>query len=226
MENKEETKKDEQKEEQKEKEKEKPVENGADKKEETKEEKKEDPKEEETKEEKKEEKKEDIKEVEKKEEKKEESKDENKANNTYEVPIKVEEKSGIKNMVEDSFLLSAVKTWDELGIKPEIKKGLLEMNFVNPSKIQSTTFPLIMKEPRLNLVAQAKNGSGKTGAFGIGVISSIDENSKNIQAVVFAHTRELVNQIQDVLSKIAKYTKVKVTALLSGETSQMNMDIL
>ena len=213
MEDKEETKKDEQKEEQKEKEKEKPEENGADKKEDTKEEKKEDPKEEETKEE-------------KKEEKKEESKDENKANNTYEVPIKVEEKSGIKNMVEDSFLLSAVKTWDELGIKPEIKKGLLDMNFVNPSKIQSTTFPLIMKEPRLNLVAQAKNGSGKTGAFGIGVISSIDENSKNIQAVVFAHTRELVKQIQDVLSKIAKYTKVKVTALLSGETSQMNMDIL
>ena len=218
MENKEETKKNEQKEEQKEKEKEKPVENGADKKEETKEEKKEDPKEEETKEEKKEEKKEVSKEVEKKEEKKEESKDEKKANNTYEVPIKVEEKSGIKNMVEDSFLLSAVKTWDELGIKPEIKKGLLDMNFVNPSKIQSTTFPLIMKEPRLNLVAQAKNGSGKTGAFGIGVISSIDENSKNIQAVVFAHTRELVKQIQDVLSKIAKYTKVKVTALLSGET--------
>ena len=120
-------------------------------------------------------------------------------------------------MIEDSFLLTSVKTWDELGIKPEIKKGLLEMDFISPSKVQSTTFPLIMKEPRLNVVAQAKNGSGKTGAFGLGVISSIDENSKNIQAVVFAHTRELVKQIEEVLSKIAKYTKIKVTALLSGE---------
>ena len=38
-------------------------------------------------------------------EKKEESKDEKKANNTYEVPIKVEEKSGIKNMVEDRIVV-------------------------------------------------------------------------------------------------------------------------
>ena len=139
---------------------------------------------------------------------------------SYEFPVKaqVDEKLGIKNMVDDSFILSPVKRWDELGVKPEIHKGLLEMDFISPSKIQSTTFPLIMKEPRSHIVAQAKNGSGKTCAFGLGAISSINENSKNIQAVVFAHTRELVKQIEDVLSKIAKYTKVKVTALLSGES--------
>ena len=148
---------------------------------------------------------------------KEDNKTEKKYN--YEVPIKakVDEKLGIKNMIEDSFILSTVKTWEELGVKPEIRKGLLDMDFITPSKIQSTTFPLIMKDPRLNIVAQAKNGSGKTGAFGLGVISSIDEKSKNIQAVVFAHTRELVKQIEEVLSKIAKFTNVKVTALLSGE---------
>ena len=137
-----------------------------------------------------------------------------------EIPVKahVDEKLGLKNMIEDSFILSTVKTWDELGVKPEIYKGLLSMDFITPSKIQSTTFPLIMKEPRLNIVAQAKNGSGKTGAFGLGAISSVDENSKNIQVVVFAHTRELVKQIEEVLCKIAKFTKVKITALLSGES--------
>jgi ATP-dependent RNA helicase DDX19/DBP5 len=177
----------------------------------------------------------DLKNVEKKEspkneEKKEETIEETKNNqeekrpqesktkrDSYEFPVKVDEKLGIKNMVDDSFILSPVKRWDELGVRPEIHKGLLEMDFISPSKIQSTTFPLIMKEPRSNIVAQAKNGSGKTCAFGLGVISSIDELSKNIQAVVFAHTRELVKQIEDVLSKIAKFTKVKVTALLSGE---------
>ena len=140
-----------------------------------------------------------------------------KDSNEFPVKAEVEEKLGLKNMVDDSFILSTVKRWDELGVKPEMHKGLLEMDFLSPSKIQSTTFPLIMKEPRLNIVAQAKNGSGKTCAFGLGVISSIDENLKNIQAVVFAHTRELVKQIEDVLSKIAKFTNVRVTALLSGE---------
>ena len=135
-----------------------------------------------------------------------------------EIPVKaqVDEKVGLKNMVDDNFLLSTVTTWEQLGIKEEIRKGLLDMRFALPSKIQSTTFPLIMKEPRTHLVAQAKNGSGKTAAFGIGVISTIDTNMKDIQAVVFAHTRELVIQIEDVLKKIAKFTEVKINAILAG----------
>ena len=159
---------------------------------------------------------EEKKEEEKKEEKKEEIK---KEEDILEVPVKpkIAEEVGIKNLVDDSYLLSTEKTWDELGVKDNIKKGLIEMDFISPSKVQSTTFPLIMKEPRTNIVAQAKNGSGKTGAFGLGVISSIDENLNSLQAVVFAHTRELVIQIKDVLSKMAKFTNIKVQSLLTGE---------
>ena len=136
-----------------------------------------------------------------------------------EIPVKKEinQEIGIKNMVGDDVKFKEVNTWEQLGVKESIIKGLLEMSFLTPSKVQSTTFPIIMKEPRFNLIAQAKNGSGKTCAFGLGAISSIDEDNKNIQAVVFAHTRELVIQVHDVLSKIAKHTKVKVTAPLSQE---------
>ena len=160
-----------------------------------------------------------MEEIKKEEEKKEEDKKEENKNDLLEVPVKpkIAEEVGIKNLVDDSYLLSSEKTWDELGVKDNIKKGLIEMDFISPSKVQSTTFPLIMKEPRTNIVAQAKNGSGKTGAFGLGVISSIDENLNSLQAVVFAHTRELVIQIKDVLSKMAKFTNLKVQALLSGE---------
>ena len=159
------------------------------------------------------------KEEKKEEPKKEEPKKEEEKNEPLEVPVKpqIAEEVGIKNLVEDNYLLSTEKTWDELGVEDNIKKGLIEMDFISPSKVQSTTFPLIMKEPRVNLVAQAKNGSGKTGAFGLGVISSIDENLNSLQAVVFAHTRELVIQIKDVLSKMAKFTNIKVQVWLSGE---------
>ena len=144
----------------------------------------------------------------------------------FEVPIKkeIDKEIGIKNMVGDEMKFSEAKTWETLGVKEEIRKGLLEMNFLQPSKIQATTFPIIMKEPRLNVIAQAKNGSGKTGAFGLGAISSIDENNSKIQVVVFAHTRELVVQVRDVLSKIAKHTKVKVTSPLSQETEKENTE--
>ena len=195
-----------------------------------KEEKPEEPKKEEAKEEtkKEDEKVEEAKKEDKKEENKGEATNEKEEGDDYEVPVKakIDEKLGLKNMVDDSFLLSTMKTWEELGIKEDIKKGLLGMNFITPSKIQSTTFPLIMKEPRTHLVAQAKNGSGKTGAFGLGVISSIDENSKDIQAVIFAHTRELVIQIEDVLTKIAKFTKIKVHAIASDHNDEYGQIII
>ena len=194
------------------------------------EEKKEEPKKEEAKEEpKKEEAKEEPKKEEskaeeskKEDDKNEEAVEDERAKDDLEVPIKpqVDEKLGIKNMVDDSFLLSTVTTWEQLGIQENILKGLSEMRFISPSKIQSTTYPLIMKEPREHLVAQAKNGSGKTAAFGLGVISSIDTKMKDIQAVVFAHTRELVKQIEDVLKKIAQFTEVKINAVLVGDSDR------
>ena len=130
----------------------------------------------------------------------------------YKIP---EDKDSTDKNKNDNITVSM--TWESLGVKENIIQGLLDMGFLQPSKIQTTTFPLILKEPRSNIIAQAKNGSGKTGAFGIGILSSIDEKNKNIQAVVFAHTRELVIQIKQVLEKIAKYTKIKVKALLSGD---------
>lgn len=120
---------------------------------------------------------------------------------------------GPENLIKDVNELIANDTWETLGVSEKLRQGLIEMNFIRPSKIQASTFPLIMKKPYSHLLAQSHNGSGKTGAFGLGTLSRIDETSSTIQAVVFAHTRELVNQIVDVLSKMAKYTNIKVTAI-------------
>ena len=174
--------------------------------------------------------------LEKKEEKKEEnSKEEKEAfenitekpseTDQNDIPVKSKEgeEAGLENLVEENDLLAKDQTWDEMGVNEKIKEGLLEMNFIKPSKIQSTTFPLIIKNPPNHLVAQAKNGAGKTGAFGLGVLSRVDEKKQDIQAIIFAHTRELVNQIASVLSQMAKKTEIKVNALLPSENK--NNDI-
>jgi len=106
-----------------------------------------------------------------------------------------------------------------LCVSENLIKGLLEMNFIKPSKIQSTAFPLVMKPSHSNLIAQSHNGSGKTGAFGISVISRVDENIPDVQAVIFAHTRELVNQLARNIQKMAKYTKIIVTALTNDKSN-------
>jgi len=151
--------------------------------------------------------KENTSEEKKEEEKKEEEKD----------TVELVTEEGIENLTTENDLLSKDVTWEELGVSEEIKKSLLEMKFFQPSKIQSTTFPIIMKEPYSHLIAQAKNGAGKTGAFGLGVVSRVDKNDESVQAIVLAHTRELVNQITSVLSNIAKESKIKVVGLLNDK---------
>jgi ATP-dependent RNA helicase DDX19/DBP5 len=123
-----------------------------------------------------------------------------------------------ENLISDnSELFIKDATWETLGVREDLIKGLVEMGFIKPSKIQATTFPLIMKKPYKHLVAQAHNGSGKTGAFGIGTLSRVDENINAVQAVIFAHTRELVNQTANVLRKMAAATRIKVNPLLNTD---------
>jgi ATP-dependent RNA helicase DDX19/DBP5 len=161
-----------------------------------------------------EQKKEDIK---KDEEKKEENKTETTEEKEEKDTAELANAEGIENLATENDLLSKDVSWDELGVDEEIKKSLLEMKFFQPSKIQSTTYPLIKKEPYSHLIAQAKNGAGKTGAFGLGVVSRVDKNDESIQAIILAHTRELVNQITSVLSNIAKESKIKVVGLLNDK---------
>jgi len=111
-------------------------------------------------------------------------------------------------------------TWESLGVREEIIKGLLEMNFVKPSKIQSTAYPLVMKASHSHLIAQSHNGSGKTGAFGICALSRIDENVSDIQAIIFAHTRELVNQLARNIQNMGKHTKITVSALTNDKSNE------
>ena len=112
---------------------------------------------------------------------------------------------------------SSNKTWEELKIREDIYKNLLSMGFATPSKIQASTFDLIANPPYGNLIAQAPNGCGKTGAFGIPVLHRINENEDTCQAVIFSHNRQMVNQTAEVLQKMCKDTKIQVRAVLENK---------
>ena len=77
-----------------------------------------------------------------------------------------------------------------------------------PTPIQEESIPLIMA--RKSIIARAKNGTGKTGAFLIPLLNEIDEKSKYIQGVIMVPTRELALQVQDLAQKISKFTKTNI----------------
>lgn len=77
-----------------------------------------------------------------------------------------------------------------------------------PTPIQEESIPLIVA--RKSIIARAKNGTGKTGAYLIPLLNEINEKSKYIQGVVLVPTRELALQVQALAQKISKFTKTVI----------------
>ena len=123
-------------------------------------------------------------------------------------PHNITEVEAVKNKYTENIVspfISQSKSWDQeqFGIPEDIQKNIVEkLGFVKPSGIQSVSIPLITAEPFHDLIAQARNGCGKTGSFAIGSTLRVDRNEPKTQVLVIVNTRELCNQIYDVYFKI------------------------
>jgi ATP-dependent RNA helicase DDX19/DBP5 len=108
-------------------------------------------------------------------------------------------------------LYRAAKSFQELGIPKSILDGVFSvMKWTAPTQIQAQSLPIALEARRPNLIAQAQNGAGKTGAYGLAVLSRIDERKETPQALCVVPTRELAMQVQEVLTKLSTYTKIKI----------------
>jgi len=96
----------------------------------------------------------------------------------------------------------------------KLLKGLYEYGFERPSQIQAQSIKPIADGR--DLIAQAQSGSGKTGAFVIGVFLKINLEINYPQAVILANTRELAIQIHEVATNIGKYIGAKITLCTGG----------
>ncbi|GMT12765.1 hypothetical protein PFISCL1PPCAC_4062, partial [Pristionchus fissidentatus] len=82
------------------------------------------------------------------------------------------------------------------------------------SPIQETSIGIAMSGQ--DILARAKNGTGKTGAYCIPVIEKIDPNKKKIQAMVIVPTRELALQTSQICVELSKHIKLKVMVTTGG----------
>ncbi|TNJ28972.1 putative ATP-dependent RNA helicase p54 [Giardia muris] len=94
------------------------------------------------------------------------------------------------------------QTFEQLGLKPELLRGLSEINFHTLTPIQERAIPPIL-EGR-DVIARAKNGTGKTASFIIPALQMLDTTKTHVQALIMAHTRELAMQLSTVAKNIAR----------------------
>lgn len=111
-----------------------------------------------------------------------------------------------------------MKTFEELGVSPEIRKAIEELGYENPMPVQEEVIPYLLGNGN-DVVALAQTGTGKTAAFGLPLIQKIDVKNCVPQALVLCPTRELCLQIAADLTDYSKYiTDLKILPVYGGSS--------
>ena len=107
--------------------------------------------------------------------------------------------------------------WDDFELNINLLRGIYAYGFEKPSPIQKKTIPEIMKNK--DIIAQSQSGTGKTGAFSIGLLNNVIIDSDNLQSIILSPTRELSKQIYEFIKQISKMMKGLRIALIIGGSS-------
>ena len=106
--------------------------------------------------------------------------------------------------------------FEEFEIDERILRAVEDMGFEEASPIQAQAIPELLKGK--DVVGQAQTGTGKTAAYSIPLLMSIEPELKKPQAVVLCPTRELAIQVADKIRKLAKYmSDIKVLPVYGGQ---------
>ena len=104
-----------------------------------------------------------------------------------------------------------------LSLSKEMLDNLDSLGYKKMTPIQAEALPPILDNK--DVIAQAKTGSGKTAAFGIGLLNRLDVKKFRVQSLVLCPTRELADQVAKELRKIARFKhNIKILILCGGES--------
>ena len=97
-----------------------------------------------------------------------------------------------------------MKTFEELGLMPELLSAISELGYENPMPVQEEVIPYLLEADH-DLVALAQTGTGKTAAFGLPLLQKTVISENKPQALVLSPTRELCIQIAEDLREYSKH---------------------
>lgn len=107
--------------------------------------------------------------------------------------------------------------FDDYYIKRELLMGIFEKGYEKPSPIQEETIPIALAGR--DILARAKNGTGKTGAFTIPCLEKADTSKEHIQSVILVPTRELALQTSHVTKELGKHLPGLNVMVTTGGTN-------
>jgi len=108
-----------------------------------------------------------------------------------------------------------ITDFNDLNLQPELVQAVTELGFTSPTPIQSGVIPLMLDGR--DILGQAQTGTGKTAAFALPMIQTLQPGHKYIQGLVLVPTRELATQVAGAISDLGRHTGVNVLAVYGGQ---------
>jgi len=104
--------------------------------------------------------------------------------------------------------------FEDYQLKIDLLKGIYEKGFEKPSPVQEEVIPFALMGK--DIIARAKNGTGKTGSYVIPTLERVDFSHSYVQAVILVPTRELALQVSADIREIGKYLNVQCIICTGG----------
>lgn len=121
-------------------------------------------------------------------------------------------------------VLTAYATFDALGLKPLLLKGIYAYGYAKPSAIQQRAIKPILQGR--DVVAQSQSGTGKTAVFSISALQMVEEKSNDTQVLIISPTRELAEQSCKVIAALGDFMSVSVHACVGGKSVGEDVRVL
>jgi ATP-dependent RNA helicase DeaD len=106
-------------------------------------------------------------------------------------------------------------TFKDFSLSPELFRAIEALGFENPTPIQIETLPLLLKG-KTDFLGLASTGTGKTAAFAIPLLQSMDSTIPSVQALILCPTRELAKQVAEQINLLARFKNTKCLAIYGG----------
>ncbi|CDT14570.1 ATP-dependent RNA helicase rhlE [Vibrio coralliirubri] len=118
--------------------------------------------------------------------------------------------------------------FSKLGLSSPIVKAVAKQGYEKPTSIQEKAIPIVLSGK--NLIAAAQTGTGKTASFVLPILEMLSkgetQRKKRIRAVILTPTRELAVQVEQNITKYAKFLNLTSLAMYGGVSYQHQKDRL
>eukprot|EP00922_Rhytidocystis_sp_ex-Travisia-forbesii_P045679 GHVS01068153.1.p1 GENE.GHVS01068153.1~~GHVS01068153.1.p1 ORF type:complete len:497 (-),score=34.99 GHVS01068153.1:1444-2934(-) len=104
--------------------------------------------------------------------------------------------------------------FEDYFLKRELLMGIFEKGYEKPSPIQEESIPVALAGK--NILARAKNGTGKTAAFVVPLLEKCSTSNRSIQGLILVPTRELALQTSSVVKEFGKHMGIQCMVSTGG----------